>query len=217
MVEFATPKTMNALPCVTALLFACVAPAQPESAESTDSCATWNAEGFFKRATPEEVEGCILAGSSATNRNNDRQSPICMAAIHTTDPEVIATLIRHGALANDWCWFPGWFPVALCPESTPSVLHVAVGLNPSVAVAEVLILARAQVNARAGPPGWTPLNIVGLWHASDEMKELLVSHGGRYKNPEDRNCYAKRLAEGSSVLDVNALGASVSRRSVSCT
>ena len=154
-------------------VLACATTTDPESA-APDPCDSWNTEGFFKRASAAEVEGCILTGSSVTRRNEGQDSPICMAARFTSDPEVINTLIRNGASANDWCAFNTW-ELSEC-WANASVLHVAARDNPNPPVFQALIDAGAQVNAVAGP-NWTPLSIAWLWHNTEEVVDLLMRNG----------------------------------------
>lgn len=144
---------------LAALACACAAPATEPEAEP-DPCATWNTEGFFKRATPESVAACLDAGKSVSGRNDDNQSPICMAAQFNADPDVFKVLIRNGALAADWCEFNNWARTGFCPPM--SVLHIASMWIGSPAVVQALIDAGAPVNAVAGA-NRTPLNMAYLW------------------------------------------------------
>ena len=82
---------------------------EPDAAPTL--CDSWNTEGFFRRASADDVANCVRAGKSVTARNADQQSPICTAARYTSDPEVINALVRHGAFVDDWCAFTSWFRV----------------------------------------------------------------------------------------------------------
>ena len=161
--------------CFLPLIFvvACATTTGPEPT-APDPCDSWNTEGFFKRASAAEVATCLGAGASTTDRNDGRDSPICMAARFTSDPGVIAALIQHGASANDWCAFNNW-ELSEC-YANASVLHVAARDNPNPAVLQALIDAGAQVNAVAGPV-WTPLSVAWLWHNTDEVVALLERNG----------------------------------------
>lgn len=152
---------------------ACGGATEPDTA-APDPCDSWNTEGFFKRVSAEDVADCIRAGSDVTARNDGRDSPICMAARFTTDPEVINVLIRNGASANDWCAFNQW-ELNEC-YANGSVLHVAARDNQNPLVIQALIDAGAQVNAIAGPE-WTPLSVAYLWHNTEDVVDVLVRHG----------------------------------------
>lgn len=153
-------------------MLACAPVAEPEAA--VDACATWNTEEFFKAAGLADVEACLLAGKSVAGRNQGGDSPICMAARFASDPEVINTLLRHGAQVTDWCAFNRWESNDCYGEA--SVLHVAARDNHNPAIFQALIDAGAQVNAIAGPM-WTPLSVAWLWHNTDEVVDLLQRNG----------------------------------------
>ena len=160
------------LALATVLAMACSGATDPEEAEA-DPCATWNTEGFFKRASAADVASCLQAGSDVRIRNDDLKTPICMAAEFTSDPEVINVLIEHGALANDWCEFTNWVRFG-CPEGTP--LHLAAAYNPNPHVSQALIDAGASINA-VGGPGWTPLAVAWLFNNTEEVADLLMRNG----------------------------------------
>ena len=170
----AVPERRFLIPLVAILLAACGGATEPDEVAPDDPCATWNTKSFFEDATPGLIDRCILSGSSLDERNEGRDSPICMAARFTSDPEVIRTLIRHGAEATDWCAFNQW-ELNDC-YGDASVLHVAARDNPNPAVLQALIDAGAQVNMLAGP-NWTPLSVVWLFNNTDEVADLLMRNG----------------------------------------
>lgn len=159
------------LAIILTLVAACGGATEPEAA--ADPCANWNTQGFFTRASAEDVEACIRAGTDVTGRNEDLQSPICMAAQFTADPQVITVLIRNGASVHDWCVFNGW---ERSPCARANVLHVAASENETPAVLQALIDAGASLDAIAGP-GWTPLSVAWLWHAPPEVVAVLERNG----------------------------------------
>lgn len=114
-----------------ALLLACGAPGTGPEEVAPDPCSTWNTEGFFKRASADDVAACVKAGHSISARNGDQQSPICMAARYANDPGVIEALVRHGALVDDWCSFSNWVRLG-CPNASP--LHLAAAFNQNLPV-----------------------------------------------------------------------------------
>ncbi len=167
-------KCVRFIPILILVLACASDTTEPESAHTL--CDSWNTEGFFKRASPDDIANCLRAGKDVSARNGDQQSPICTAAQYTSDPEVINVLVRHGAQPDDWCAMTGWFQVGFCPNAT--VLHLAAGYNQNPLVIQALIDAGAQVNAVAGQ-GWTPLNIAYLWHNTGEVIDLLIRRGAR--------------------------------------
>lgn len=162
---------MRRLLAILTFVAACGGATEPETA--ADPCTNWNTQGFFTRASAEDVANCIRTGSDVTGRNEDLQSPICMAAQFTSDPEVINVLIRNGASAHDWCAFNSW-ERSNCARAT--VLHVAASVNEHPAVFQALIDAGAPVNAIGGP-GWTALSVAWLWHAPPEVVAVLERNG----------------------------------------
>ena len=168
---------------LTAIALACAAPAtEPEAV--TDPCDTWNTEGFFKRATPEGVASCLQAGKSVSARNDDNQSPICMAAQFNSDPGVIKVLVQHGAFANDSCEFNNWLRSGFCSAMT--VLHIAAMYIGNPDVIQALIDAGAQVNAVAGA-NRTPLNMAYLW-GNTGAADVLRRHGGTTRESDPGLC-----------------------------
>ena len=161
--------------CFLPLIFvvACATTTDPEPT-APDPCDSWNTEGFFKRASAAEIATCLGAGASTTDRNDYQQSPICMAAMHSSGPQVIATLIRRCASANDWCAFsPGWLRDN-CPQASP--LHMAARFNRNPLVLQALIDAGAQVNSVPGP-GWTPLDVAYRFQNTQEVIDLPARKG----------------------------------------
>lgn len=144
-----------------------------EPVATADPCANWNSQRFFAQATAQEVQACIQAGRSTTERNDDLQSPLCMAAQFTSDPEVIRVLIRNGASIHDWCAFNGY---ERSPCSRANALHVAAAENTHPEVIQALIDAGVSLGHMAGP-GWTPLSVAWLWHAPPEVVAALERNG----------------------------------------
>ena len=162
---------MRRLLAILTFVAACGDATEPETA--ADPCANWNTQRFFSRASAEDVGACIGAGSDVTGRNDNLQSPICMAAQFTSDPEVVRVLIRNGASVHDWCAFNSW-ERSHCARA--NVLHVAAAENMHPEVLQALIDAGASLDHMAGP-GWTPLSVAWLFGAPPEVVAVLERNG----------------------------------------
>ena len=164
---------MHRLAAALILVAACGGAVEPETAIA-DPCANWNSQRFFTQATAQEVQACIQAGRSTTERNNDLQSPLCMAAQFTSYPEVIRTLIQNGASIHDWCAFNGW---ERSPCARANALHVAADVNTNPEVIQALIDAGVSLDHGGGPSGWTPLSVAYLFGAPPEIIAVLQANG----------------------------------------
>ena len=70
------------------------------AAQTTPSCEYWTIE-FFRTATVEEVTACLDAGADPMAREAySERTPLHLAAIASTSPEVIAVLLAAGADVN---------------------------------------------------------------------------------------------------------------------
>lgn len=164
----------------------------------------WNTSTFFRTATPTQIAACLDAGESIRARTTDGETPLhlaasysadpaviralidagasldsrnsenhtvlCVAVIRNENPAVIQALIDGGAQANDGCGPELPAQHALTP------LHWAVGENANPDVAEVLILAGADINALPLNQR-TPLQHAALLQESPAMVELLIRYG----------------------------------------
>ena len=145
--------------------------AAPSAAAESRSCEDWNSAGYFDRATPEEVEACLEAGSDPNARDAFGYSPLHYAAWMADDPGVILALAEAGADLN----------AKLEDGATP--LHVAAWGNPNPAVVTALVEAGASVGARDGS-GYQPLWAAVLCnYRNPEVIEALLDAGtlGQYR------------------------------------
>ena len=163
---------LAALASLIPLIAGCGTP-EPAAVDEPDPCGNWNTQRFFAQATAQEVQACIDAGRSLTERNDDRQSPFCMAAQFTSYPEVIRTLIQNGADIHDWCAFNNW---ERSPCATANALHVAAAESTHPEVVQALIDAGVSLDHIAGP-GWTPLSVAYLFTAPPEIVAVLQANG----------------------------------------
>lgn len=116
------------------VLFASVFRAQP-----APDCKAWNSEDFFRAARVEGVTACVAAGGDPMARQAySERTPLHLAAVARSSPEVIGLLLAAGAGvgARDG---DGWEP-----------LHMAYWHGAREEVAEMLLAAGADVNARTG-------------------------------------------------------------------
>ena len=73
----------------------CAAPAT-----AAVSCADWNTEKFFKRASAADVPRCLKAGANVDARNEDGLTPLHKAAASSKTPAVVDALLKAGANVN---------------------------------------------------------------------------------------------------------------------
>jgi len=129
---------------------------RPAATARVADCAEWNTRKFFKRATLEEVQGCLAAGAEVNARTEYGITPLHSAA--GIGPLVlIELLLGAGALVNAQDAY-GWTP-----------LHNAAQLNNDPAVIRALVSAGAEVNAQ-DESGWTPLH----WAAQSTDNPAIV-------------------------------------------
>ena len=166
--------------------------------------AGWNTSTFFRTVTPAQIAACldagesirakttdgetplhlaasysdepavirtlIEAGASLSSRNSDNHTVLCVAVIRNENPAVIQALIDEGALTSDGCGPELPAQHALTP------LHWAVGENANPDVAEILILAGADINALPLNQR-TPLQHAALLQDNPAMVVLLIRYG----------------------------------------
>ena len=184
--------------CFLPLIFvlACATTTDPEPT-APDPCDSWNTEGFFKRASAAEIATCLGAGASTTDRNDGRDSPICMAARFTSDPEVINVLIRHGASANDWCAFNNW-KLSEC-YANASVLHVAARDNPEpgrVSGAD----RRGRASERGGGAGLdAPERCLAVAQHRGSGRTTHAERARRARSRSGRACVIENLNKGEQI------------------
>lgn len=171
----------------------------------TDTCPPgWNTSAFFQSATPETIRACVSAGESVNARAPDGRTPLHFAASNTDDPAVIRALLDAGARPDarsgeDFTVLcvaaagnenpaviralldGGAYTGDLCGHISDAQhgitpLHLAVQFNANPDVAEVLIQAGADVNARPLRRG-TPLCQAARQSVNVEMIRLLLRHG----------------------------------------
>ena len=123
---------------------------------------------------PAVIRALIEAGARPGARNNRDHTVLCFAVVHNENPGVIQALLDGGSRADELCRYSadplGNYP----PGVTP--LHLAAWHNPNPDVAEVLIRAGADLEARPGLGG-TPLCFAARYQDTPGMVELLVRSG----------------------------------------
>lgn len=214
-------------------------PATPDASQPT--CPSgWGTGTFFRNATASDIAACVEAGESLRTRNSEGDTPLHLAASVSDDPEVIRALINAGARPDsrnntDYTVLcsavvnnenpaviqalldGGSTTFELCganiggshPGLTP--LHLAATWNSNPDVAEALIRAGADVNAKGGVSGTgTPLDMAASGNSNPAMVELLLrygaelrwvaQHGARNENPEIMRILASAGADLSGAL-----------------
>ena len=141
---------------------------------------------------PAVVRALIEAGARPSARNNEDHTVLCVAVVRNENPAVIQALLDGGSRTSEECRAPGDVN-GIYPGVTP--LHLAASFNPNPDVAEVLIRAGADVNAKGGIAGTsTPLFFAAASNDNPAMVELLLrsgaelrwvtQHAARNENPE---------------------------------
>ena len=143
-------------------LFATMSGAQP-----APSCEEWNSEEFFRVATVAGVIACLAAGADPrAQQAYSGRTPLHMAAVAGTTPEVIGILLSAGAGVNARATF-GETPLQ-------AALDTEGGGEP--AVVEALLAFGADPNVRDSNDS-TPLHRAAYNAVDARLVEVLIGAG----------------------------------------
>lgn len=147
--------TCVAIPVLTVLSIA-QAPVQT-------ACEDWATAEFWRTADPARVMECLEAGQ----RINDwittgNWTPLHLAAMYSSDPEVIRALIGVGAILD-----------ASSPPANRTPLHQAARHNRNPEIARTLLQYGADTNS-VNSVGRTPLHLAALFSENPAVVEELA-------------------------------------------
>ena len=138
----------------------------PATANADPSCTLWSTdpETFFSKASAQDINRCLTAGSRIGIRYANRATPLHYAAMHNGDPSVIAAFLESGANVN----------AASRSKSTPLLL--AASYHPTLELISLLIDADADVRS-ADRDGMTPLHAAAAWASDPAIITRLLEAG----------------------------------------
>ena len=123
------------------------------------SCGRWNTAAFFRRATSDDIAGC-LETQDPNARNRNGRTPMHYAA-QSASPALVTALAQAGAELNAPDAKGGWTPLHLAAwfSTTPSVVAalLAAGADPAVrdkAGKTPWDYARENAALEGTPPYW---------------------------------------------------------------
>jgi len=130
---------------------------------------------FWQTATAADVQKEIDDGANVNARSealpiahwtiHHLWTPLMYASWYSSNPSVIAVLIKNGADAN----------ARTAGGYTP--LMFASNNNSEPAIIETLIMYGADVNTRSYMPDMTPLMFAGRFSSEPKVIEVLLKHG----------------------------------------
>ena len=129
-------------------------PACAAAADGGADCSDWNTDRFFEAASVEEVTACLKAGANPEARDEQRRTPLHLAAEFSTDPAVIVALRKAGA-----------DPEARIGQLGVTPLHVAATSNSNPAIIAALVKVGADPNARYSFVGYTSLHLAVMFRS----------------------------------------------------
>ena len=141
------------------VLVATTSAVQPEP-----TCETWNTAEFFSAAPVEAVAACLDSGADPMAREAySGRTPLHMAAMASTSPEVIELLLAAGAQVNARSRSGGETPLEAALRSEA---------RRDAAVIEALLAAGADPN-ETDINDWTPLHQAASMGEEDLIKALI--------------------------------------------
>ncbi len=149
------------------------------SNEKLSSGDQWNTPTFWKIATVEDVKKGIKAGFDPDLALGNARTPLIMASLFNSSPEVIEELIKAGASVNH-------------SKSGTTPLIAAASNNGNPEIVKMLLKHGADVNVK-GINGTSPILMAAATTPSAEVFKILVDAGA---NLDDK------LNDGSSVRDL---------------
>ena len=134
------------------------------SAEAQEVCDDWPSRQFFETADSVAVARCLDRGESVEARNDNRETPLHLAAAYSAQPSVIMVLLDR--VADD-----AQALRALANEDDRTPLHYA-ARRGSPEVVSALIKAGANLLAR-NTRGRTPLHLAAMHDKLDQAKVIV--------------------------------------------
>ena len=156
-------------------------PVPPSSAQAQKTtaaqplvdCKKWNTEEYFRKASVESVTACLSAGADPMARDEDKHTPLHLAAQSNENPAIIQVLLAAGADVN-----------ARDKDQWTPVLGSA--MNENLEVIKVLLKAGGDVQVQ-GDGKITPLHFAAGFNKNPEMIEFLLRSGvDPQKKPESK-------------------------------
>ena len=137
------------------------------AAQATPDCEDWNTQAYFEAATVEAVTACLAAGADPmAGEDYSELTPLHMAAIASTSPEVIAVLLAAGSDVN----------ARVRGYGAPLEAALRSETSGEPAVIEALLVAGADPNVRDGND-WTPLHQAAYEAEDADVISALIEAG----------------------------------------
>ncbi len=149
----------------------------------------WNSLTFWKSATIQDVRNGIKAGYSVDTIFDNGHTPLIMASLFNSSPEVIEELIKAGASLG-------------VSRGGQSPLMAAASNNRNAEIIRVLLEHGADVNAR-GVNGVTPVILAASSGSSVENFMLLVDAGADLTACLDDGKSVRDLAQNNKKIGPN--------------
>ena len=150
----------------------------------TVNCDGWNASGYFKTATLNQVTACLETGSADLEaRNASGRTPLHSAGAHAQDPAVVEALLDAGAYVESTDAASGATPLGLALRD-----------NGTPAVIEVLLDAGADLET-PDAFGLTPLHVAATHVDDPAVFHILLMAGSGLTAPDQVLDAAERSIE----------------------
>lgn len=148
---------------------------------------SFHQKSFWRSATVEQVQSLINSGADVNHASAEGLTPLALAAMESSDAQVIETLLKAGADVNatdaDWGWTP---------------LFLAAMNNDNAQVIDTLVAYGANVDERCVGINSTPLIDAVVHNQNPEIILALLNAGADPNAHDDRGLSATDYAQQSN-------------------